>query len=51
MARDILVIEDEPMVTQAVEMVCGDQGMSVMSVDSARAALDCLQTCEFRLVL
>jgi CheY-like chemotaxis protein/glycine cleavage system H lipoate-binding protein len=51
MARDILVIEDEPMVTQAVEMVCGDQGMSVMSVDSARAALECLQTCEFRLVL
>jgi CheY-like chemotaxis protein/glycine cleavage system H lipoate-binding protein len=51
MRRDILVIEDEPMVTRAVEMVCGDQGMSVLSVSSARAALGCLRTSEFRVML
>jgi CheY-like chemotaxis protein/glycine cleavage system H lipoate-binding protein len=51
MPRDILVIEDEPMVTQAVQMVCGDQGMSVTCVSSAKAALDCLETSEFRVVL
>jgi CheY-like chemotaxis protein/glycine cleavage system H lipoate-binding protein len=49
--RDILVIEDEPMVSQAVEMVCGDQGMTVTSADSARAALQRLGDTEFRLVL
>lgn len=49
--RDILVIEDEPMVSQAVEMVCGDEGMTVTSMDNAGAALRCLQETEFRLVL
>jgi len=51
MERDILVVEDEPMVTQAVEMVCGDEGMSVTSVDNAAAALRCLEQDVFRLVL
>jgi CheY-like chemotaxis protein/glycine cleavage system H lipoate-binding protein len=51
MLRDILVIEDEPMVTQAVEMVCSDEGMTVTSVDTAAAALRCLRGTEFRLVL
>ena len=51
MARDILVIEDEPMVTQAVEMVCGDAGMTVTSVDNATAALRHLRETEFRLAL
>ena len=49
--RDILVIEDEPMVTQAVMMVCGDEGMSVTAVDSAAEALRRLQESRFRLVL
>lgn len=49
--RDILVIEDEPMVTQAVVMVCGDEGMSVTAVDSAAEALRRLQESRFRLVL
>jgi len=50
-ARDILVIEDEPSVTQAVELVCGEEGMGVTSVDNAAAALRLLQGNGFRLVL
>jgi CheY-like chemotaxis protein/glycine cleavage system H lipoate-binding protein len=49
--RDILVIEDEPMVTQAVVLVCGEDGMSVTAVDNASEALRCLQDNRFRLVL
>jgi len=49
--RDILVIEDEPMVTQAVVMVCGEEGMSVTAVDNAAEALQRLQDSRFRLVL
>jgi len=50
-ARDILVIEDEPMVTQAVVMVCGEEGMTVTAVDNASEALRLLQEGRFRLVL
>jgi CheY-like chemotaxis protein/glycine cleavage system H lipoate-binding protein len=49
--RDILVIEDEPMVTQAVVMVCGAEGMTVTAVDNAGEALRRLQEHRFRLVL
>jgi len=49
--RDILVIEDEPLVTQAVVMVCGDEGMTVAAVDNASEALQRLQESRFRLVL
>ena len=49
--RDILVVEDEPMVTQAVVMVCGDEGMTVAAVESAAEALDRLRQQRFRLVL
>jgi CheY-like chemotaxis protein/glycine cleavage system H lipoate-binding protein len=49
--RDILVIEDEPMVTQAVVLVCGDEGMTVSAVESAAEALDRLRQQRFRLVL
>jgi DNA-binding NtrC family response regulator len=49
--RDILVIEDEPMVTQAVVMVCGEEGMTVTAVDSAVEALRDMQVSGFRLVL
>jgi CheY-like chemotaxis protein/glycine cleavage system H lipoate-binding protein len=49
--RDILVIEDEPMVTQAVVMVCGKEGMTVTAVDSASEALRYMQVSGFRLVL
>jgi CheY-like chemotaxis protein/glycine cleavage system H lipoate-binding protein len=49
--RDILVIEDEPSVTQAVVMVCGAEGMTVSAVENASDALRCLQECRFRLAL
>ena len=49
--RDILVVEDEPMVTQAVVMVCGDEGMGVTAVESASEAPRRLQEAPFRLVL
>jgi DNA-binding response OmpR family regulator len=49
--RDILVIEDEPLVAQAVVMVCGAEGMTVTAADSASAALRCLQENRFRLAL
>jgi len=49
--RDILVIEDEPSVSQAVELVCGEEGMTVTSMDNAAAALRCLGNNRFRLVL
>jgi len=49
--RDILVIEDERSVSRAVEMVCEDEGMSVVAVDSAGAALEVLDRFRFRLAL
>ncbi len=51
LAQDILVIDDEPMVTQAVVKVCRAEGMTVTAVDSACRALRCLQENKFRLVL
>ncbi len=50
-ARDILVIEDEPMVTRAVVMVCSEEGLSITAVDSAREALRCLERDHYRLVV
>ncbi len=50
-APEILVIEDEAMVTQAVELICNDAGMSVTAVDNATEALGLLQERPFRLVL
>lgn len=49
--RDILVIDDEPTVTQAVAKVCGAEGMTVTAADDAVEALRCLEECRFRLVL
>lgn len=49
--RDILIVEDEPSVARAVEMVCGEEGMSVTAVDNAAEALDILERTKFRLVL
>lgn len=49
--RDILVIDDEPMVTQAVVKVCSAEGMTVTAADEAFEALRCLQQNSFRLVL
>ncbi|MBT8058363.1 MAG: response regulator [Gammaproteobacteria bacterium] len=49
--RDILVIEDEPIVTRAVVMVCGDEDMTVTAVESAREAFHSLQRHRYRLAL
>lgn len=50
-AAEILIIEDEAMVTQAVELICSDAGMSVTAVDNATEALQLLKERRFRLVL
>jgi len=49
--RDILVVEDEAMVTNAVVMVCSEEGMTVTAVDNAPEALRCMRDNRFRLVL
>ncbi len=49
--KHILVIEDEPMVAQAVVKVCGADGMPVTAVDNARGGLALLARQRFGLVL
>jgi len=49
--RDILVIDDEPMVTQVVVKVCSAEGMTISSANHAFDALRCLEEGEFRLIL
>jgi CheY-like chemotaxis protein/glycine cleavage system H lipoate-binding protein len=49
--RDILVVDDEPTVTQAVAKVCGAEGMTVTTADQAPKALQYLAEGSFRLVL
>ena len=49
--RDILVIDDEPTVTQAVVKVCGAEGMTVTAAGHAADALHCLEENTFRLAL
>jgi len=49
--QDILVIDDEPMVTRVVAKVCGAEGMTTTPVNDAMEALQCLDNGEFRLIL
>jgi CheY-like chemotaxis protein/glycine cleavage system H lipoate-binding protein len=49
--QDILVIDDEPMVTRAVAKVCGAEGMTVTTAIQVSQALHCLEESAFRLVL
>ena len=49
--RDILVIDDEAVVAQAVARICGGEGMSVDAADSGTAGLERLDRCSYRLVL
>jgi len=51
MKRDILVIDDEPMVNQAVAKVCTEAGLKVTLAESAAEGLECLDEGSFRLVL
>jgi len=49
--RDILVIDDEPAITQAVVKVCSAEGMTITAADHASKALRYLEESKFRLVL
>ena len=49
--QDILVIDDEPTVTQAVVKICSAEGMTVSAAGYASEALQCLEDNEFRLML
>ena len=49
--RDILVIDDEPVVTQGVVKICGAEGWTVDTADSAEAGLARLAERAHRLIL
>ena len=49
--QDILVIDDEPMVTRVVVKVCGAEGMTITAANHAYEALRCLEESDFRLIL
>ncbi len=51
MLQDILVIDDEPTVTQAVVKICGAEGMTVSAAGHASEALRNLEESEFHLML
>jgi CheY-like chemotaxis protein/glycine cleavage system H lipoate-binding protein len=51
LTRDILVIDDEPTVLQAVVKVCSAEGMTVNAADHASEALRYLEESRFRLAL
>ena len=49
--KDVLVIDDEPMVTQAVVKICKSEGMTVSAAGHASEALQSLEENTFRLML
>ena len=49
--QDILVIDDEPTVTQAVVKICSAEGMTVSAAGQASEALRCLEENKFHLML
>ena len=49
--RDILVVDDEDVITQAVVRVCGAGGMSVDVAESAAAATERLKRSVYRLII
>lgn len=49
--RHILVVDDEPMVCDAVEMMLRHDGHSVQTANNAAEALDCMDRAEFDLVI
>ena len=50
-SRDILVIDDEPVVLQGVERICGSEGISVDAASSAADGLERLDRHNYRLIL
>lgn len=51
MKRRILVVDDEPMVCDAVEMMLTHDGHTVQTASSAAEALGCMDRAEFDLVI
>ena len=49
--RDLLVVDDEDVITRAVERVCGAEGMSVDVADSATVALERMTHTAYRIVV
>lgn len=49
--RDLLVVDDEDVITQAVVRVCSAEGMSVDVADSAVAAMARLEKCAYHLII
>lgn len=49
--RDVLVIDDEPVVTQAVSKIFAGEGMTVDAADQGKAALEKLEKCSYRLII
>ncbi len=49
--RDILAIDDEPVIRQVIARICGGEGLSVDTVDSGAAGLERLARCSYRLAL
>jgi len=49
--QDILVIDDEPTVTQAVAKICSAEGMTVSTAGQASEALRSLEESDFQLIL
>ena len=51
LTKDILVIDDEPTITQVVEKVCTSEGLRVITASDATEALGYLEEYSFRLAL
>lgn len=49
--RDILVIDDEPVITAAVSKICVAEGLTVDAADSGKAGLELLKVRSYRLIL
>ncbi|MEQ1917832.1 MAG: response regulator [Elusimicrobiota bacterium] len=49
--RDLLIIDDEPVITSAVSRICAAEGLSVDAADSGKAGLELLKVRSYRLIL
>ncbi len=48
---DILAIDDEPVINEAIERVCRTEGLSVQTVETAEEAIEKLEKEKFRLII
>jgi CheY-like chemotaxis protein/glycine cleavage system H lipoate-binding protein len=49
--RDILVIDDEEVITSAVNKICSAEGLSVDVAEQGTIGLELLDTCSYRLII